>query len=360
MLKRLSKKRNSAHLERAVVKIDGGTNQQNDDDDEVDIVTTSTTQTTTSTAPTTAARTSEQRNGTKDTGSRNSYVDAQTPPASPKPVGTSADKAMTREAKIAMLLAKAAPRPDETVPAGGSGALARSLTLPRGSSYSVPKSNGLASESSTGAIESPRAVVAAPDNESAPSSPRKLERSISYTPPSPRPQSPRPQSPRPLPMSTTLTLITTAVASLSPRGDKEKRRSRNNSFAGTSIDSTSRGTFTRIVYFASPVALLTAAKVYLVPNNVVTEGIHAALAQAHVCEFGVGTGDTGENEMELKIAALLLLDKGINPRHKVSMQQKARFTGQPGMLAEYLQPGAPEVCIGKTTITHEYIFKNAI
>lgn len=107
-------------------------------------------------------------------------------------------------------------------------------------------------------------------------------------------------------------------------------------------------------------AVLSPPNVYLVPNEVLTEGMHAALSQAHFSEFGIGIGDTGENEIELKIDALMLLDKKINPRHKFAVQQKTQFVGQPGVLAEYLQEGPPETCIAKTTITDEYIFKNAV
>lgn len=330
MLKRMSRKRNSGQLSPAVVA--------------GEIVTAGT-------------RTSEQRALSRESDS--SFADAPTPPVSPKPLVTSGDKAMTREEKIAMLLAKAAPRTDDTSPSSTSSSpLARSLTLPRGSSYNVPKSNSLATESSRPAPDSPR-----DDPGSAPSSPRKkLERSTSLTPQSPRPQAPQsPRSQTPRTLSTTLTLITSAVSSLSsPRGDKEKRRSRSNSFSGGLIAHRTRGTMTRIIYFASPMAVLSPPHVYLVPNEVLTEGMHAALSQAHFCEFGVVGGETGENEIELKIDALLLLDKTVNPRHKFALRQKTQFVGQPGVLAEYLQQGAPETCVAKTTITDEYIFKNAV
>jgi hypothetical protein len=277
------------------------------------------------------------------------YDDVPTPPMSPKPlfVSNESDKSMSRQERIAMLLAKAAPRPDGSEPTttttslSGSG---RSLTLPRASSYSAPKGSILAPEPApvTPVITATSSPPASPRPEP---TGRKIERAASFS---------AQKSPR----STTLTLITTAVASLSPRG--EKLRSRSNSFSGTAIDQQGRGTFTRIIYFPSPIAVLIKPNVYLVPNNVVTEGMRAALRQAHDCEFGIGTDQTGDNESDLKFMATQLLEVDAGGRHRVTSQKKAKPAGDRGMLLQYLQTGSPESHIAKTTITHEYIFKKAM
>lgn len=337
MLKRMSKKRNSGQIKHT----------SPDGSDEWAISNGAGSSETTTTT-TTSARTSSHRPLAGE--AAGGYADAQTPPASPAPLTSSSDRPMSREEKIAMLLAKAAPRTDDALPSSSS-PLNRSLTLPRGSSYNVPKSTSLSLATVTASPHasppaSPRASPRASSDPQASPRGKKLERSTSYTAKSPR-------------LSTTLTLITSAVASLSsPRG--EKLRSRSGSFSGAAVDAAPRGTQTRIIYFPSPMAVMAPAQVYLVPNNVITEGMRAALAQAHDCEWGIGVGDTGENETELKLGGIQLLDKTHSARYRTSTQHKSRPTGQPGMLAEYLQTTAPEINIGKTTITHEYIFKNSV
>jgi hypothetical protein len=121
-----------------------------------------------------------------------------------------------------------------------------------------------------------------------------------------------------------------------------------------------RGTFTRIIYFADALTILTAPRYFLVPNNVLTEGMHAALTMAHQCEFGVGVGTTGENEAELKMGAIMMVDVDVSPKYKLVSQKQARPVAERGALVQYLQKGAPEICVAQTTITHEYIFKNVV
>jgi len=354
MLKKMSKRRNSAQLTHANVAMAGvviggnglsSQSEREDRHDSADGLSTSTTTAVSAVSHLVSARTSDHR-------SELAYVDAQTPPASPKPGLLKATSAtpMSRDEKIMMLLAKAAPsnaRPDN------DGALARSLTLPRGSSYSGPKSRSFIAEAATTHHTPPGSPRTVSDQNLPADSPRKkLERTTSGNTGG--------KTAAARPASTTLTLITTAITALTPRAGAGEGKRRSASFSGTSIAQRSRGTVTRIIYYASPMAVLTAPQYYLVPNEVMTEGMHAALAQAHACEFGTGTSESGENEVELKMSAILLLDKDVNPRRRMAMQSKALHVGQPGMLAEYLQQGVPETCIAKTAITDEYIFKNFV
>jgi len=309
---------------------------------------------------------------------RQSYNDVPTPPASPKlsVLANSGEVPMTRDQRIAMLLARAAPR-KELQNSASAGRVSASIATPqtaatangvvtngleRGSSFPARKAGSIkslelskvdAGGSNPSTVSLTTRTLSNGEDQSPSSSPRKrAERSSSFTQCSPR-------------LSTTVTAIASSMAS--PRGPPHesnvggKKVTRRDSYSGTTPDFMPHGTLTRIIYFQSPIAVLEPPKVYLVPNEVITEGMRAVLTQAHMCEFGIGRSDTGENEVELKAGAIHLIDRDTNYRHKMLIQHDAQVTGVRGMLLEYVQQaGAADTNIAKTTITHEYIFKNAV
>lgn len=327
--------------------------------------------------------------------------DARPSSMAPKPLflSNSSDQAAptgTREKRIAELLARAAPKKET----GGNGTsetptpplTPKSTGLERGSSAPVVKPRALTLDMKT--IAAAAAASLADDSETddwsiasdTEESPIKEPPQPTTQPPSvtasPTPEQQENQSPRAspkperradskklqrsnscTPRSPRLSLAAAAISALTPRtvsSEGKSERLRRNSYSAPATAEAPKNTFTRIIYYQAPLVVLSRPSVFLVPNSVVTEGMRAALAQAHCCEFGIGTNAAGDNENELKAGAINLVDNETVLRRKFAAQRKSRAAGERGALLAYLQTEAPEINLARTTITHEYIFKNII